>query len=178
MAVGTGNISLQDVVNEMITVEQDPNYLPTKSLATCFSPSIYNDVGFDATYNSPTDNRLSEFKGYDHAAVSYTYTANLAGPASFASGAGNYTLSVTFTSNPTGGPTSGITWSLSKNQNWVTFNDPVSNQTGNASISITVAGNLGVPGSTPPRDVTFSLSSTEGSDSITITQEGDIDGGE
>lgn len=73
MALGTGNISLQDVVNE-IEGEEGPDFLPTESLATVFDSNYNNSDGFDATYNSPTDNRLSEFKGYDHTAQAVTYT--------------------------------------------------------------------------------------------------------
>jgi hypothetical protein len=81
MALGTGNISLQDVVNE-IEGEEGPDFLPTESLATCFISQYNNEYGFDETYNSATDNRLSEFKGYDHTAQAPSYSISVNGSTS------------------------------------------------------------------------------------------------
>ena len=82
MAVGTGNISLQDVVNE-IEGEEGPDFLPTESLATVFDSNYNNSDGFDGTYAVAGSDRLSEFRGYDHDAVAVTYSIGLSGiPAS------------------------------------------------------------------------------------------------
>ncbi len=59
MAVGTGNISLQDVTTE-IYGDTDAG----RSLASCFSSSSAGN--FNATYEGSKD-RLSNFKGYSHA---------------------------------------------------------------------------------------------------------------
>ena len=58
MAVGTGNISLQDVTTE-IYGDTDQG----RSLVSCFSSSSAGN--FNATYEGSKD-RLSNFKGYSH----------------------------------------------------------------------------------------------------------------
>ena len=58
MAVGTGNITLEDVTTE-IYGDTDAG----RSLATCFSSSTSGN--FNATYEGSKD-RLSNFKGYAH----------------------------------------------------------------------------------------------------------------
>ncbi len=58
MAVGTGNISLQDVTTE---IYGDTNQ--GRSLNSCFSSSTSGN--FNATYEGNKD-RLSNFKGYAH----------------------------------------------------------------------------------------------------------------
>jgi hypothetical protein len=58
MAVGTGNISLQDVTTE-IYGDTDQG----RSLLTCFASSTAGN--FNATYEGNKD-RLSNFKGYAH----------------------------------------------------------------------------------------------------------------
>lgn len=58
MAVGTGNISLQDVTTE-IYGDTDTG----RSLSTCFASSTAGT--FHATYVGSKD-RLSNFKGYIH----------------------------------------------------------------------------------------------------------------
>ena len=58
MAVGTGNITLQDVTTE-IYGDTDSG----RSLATCFASATAGT--FNATYQGSKD-RLSNFKGYAH----------------------------------------------------------------------------------------------------------------
>ena len=101
MAVGTGNISLQDVINEIEGIE-GPTFLPSDSLFHAFDNS--NSDGFNPTYAVAGSDRLSEFKGYDHDAVAVTYSIGLSGiPASSSSSprtAIGETFTITFNVSP------------------------------------------------------------------------------
>jgi len=101
MAVGTGNISLQDVIDEIESVE-GPDFLSSDSLFQAFNNS--NPDGFDATHSVPGSDRLSEFRGYDHDAVAVTYSIGLSGiPASSSSSpraAIGETFTITFNVSP------------------------------------------------------------------------------
>jgi len=93
MAVGTGNISLQDVITEIESIE-GPDFLSSDSLATVFDNS--NSDGFDATYAVAGSERLSEFRGYDHDAQPVNYTIGVSGSSSIPiqGGTFSYSLSV------------------------------------------------------------------------------------
>lgn len=71
MAVGTGNISLQDVIDEIESIE-GPDFLSSDSLFQAFNNS--NSDGFDGTHAVSGSDRLSEFRGYDHDAQAVTYS--------------------------------------------------------------------------------------------------------
>ena len=95
MAVGTGNISLQDVIDEIESID-GPDALPTDSLATVFNINYNNSDGFDPTYEVVGSDRLSEFRGYDHDAQPVNYSISVSGSSSIPiqGGTFSYSLSV------------------------------------------------------------------------------------
>lgn len=177
MAVGTGNISLQDVVNEIEGIE-GPDFLPSESLATCFNSTYNNEYGFDATYNSASDNRLSEFKGYDHDAQPPNYSIAVSGTTSIPIQGGtfsytmsispsnsNASVSVSYQPNEVGGQTE---------TGWISIGSiPSSGST--RSFSITYSSNQGLEGDRYA-NITFTNSSDpntpKDSSTLSITQTG------
>ena len=67
MAIGTGNITLQEVTTE---IYGDTN--AGRNLVTCFADATGT---FNATYEGSKD-RLSNFKGYSQAAASTSYSSS------------------------------------------------------------------------------------------------------
>lgn len=70
MPVGTGNISLQDVVNEIAGAQS--------SLRDCFNDA--NSGGFNPTYNKGGGDFLSEFRGYSDITTYYRLTGCAGAP--------------------------------------------------------------------------------------------------
>jgi len=147
MAVGTGSISLQDVVDEIEGIE-GPTFLPSGSLATVFNSNYNNSDGFDATYAVAGSDRLSEFRGYDHDAVAVTYTIGLSGiPASsevFPRPPIGETFTVTFNVSPD--PNSvvgGVTFvAVDSGTSWASFpNGGNTNLSDGDTFDITIAAN-------------------------------------
>ena len=117
MAVGTGNISLQDVVDE---VQPDFN-----TLRRCFDDA--NLFGFDPNYIGARD-RLSNFKGYDGTLTGSTSID----PTSVLIGSTGGSFNITVTSNDN--------WSVTTNvSDWVSFS-PTSGSL-NGTVTVTVAPN-------------------------------------
>jgi hypothetical protein len=146
MAIGTGNISLQDVVDEIV-----PDF---NTLLRCFLRA--KPFGFDPTYVGSKD-RLSNFKGYDHSAVgtlSIDPTSILVGNTAV-----TFDLEVTSTD----------TWNIESDVAWLTFAG--GEVTGDAIVTISVAANN--VGATTQRVGIITIESNyTGSLTCTVTQEG------
>jgi hypothetical protein len=146
MAVGTGNISLQEVVDEIV-----PDF---NTLLRCFLRA--KPFGFDPLYVGTKD-RLSNFKGYDHSAVG-TLSID---PTSILVGSNAGTFNITVTSNDR--------WYVSSDVGWLTFAGGYT--TGNATVTINVAANN--VGGTLARDGIISIiSDYTGTLTCSVTQEG------
>lgn len=147
MAVGTGSISLQDVVDEIESID-GVDVLPLNSLLTVFNSNYNNSDGFDSNFAVAGSDRLSEFQNYDHDAVAVTYTIGLSGiPATseaVPAAATGETFTVTFNVGPD--PNSvvgGVTFvAVDSGTSWASFpNGGNTNLTDGDTFDITIAAN-------------------------------------
>lgn len=160
MAVGTGNISLQDVIDEFESIE-GPGFLSSDSLFQAFNNS--NSDGFDGAHAVSGSDRLSEFRGYDHDAAATTYSIGLSGiPASSTSSrrpATGETFTITFNVSPDPNTVSGSCSfvAFGDGTSWASF--PNGGNTGVSdgdTFQATIAANA-IDG--PPRAIKIRISS-------------------
>ena len=146
MPVGTGNISLTEVLAE-VTGESSQSLVGAIGAA--------NSAGYDPTYYTAPATSLSEFKGYNDNPANVTISpTNL----SFSSAAQNSNISVTVVG--------GASWTASDNQTWIFLTGTTS---GTTSATTTVNVNTNTGGSTRFGTVTFTWSGTNRT--CTITQQ-------
>jgi len=142
VAVGTGNISLQDVIDEIESI-QGPDVLPTDSLAIVFNSNYNNSDGFDPTYEVVGSDRLSEFRGYDHDAQPVNYSISVQGSSSISPQGGTFSYSMSISPS-----NSSVSVSVSYQPN------EVGGQTETGWISI---GSIPSSGSTRNFNITYSF---------------------
>lgn len=142
MAISTGNISLQGVVdyfvnNGFYTEAEMQDGLGRLTLETCFRRA--NSFGFDPTYgyvyNSQyINNDLFEFKGYDHTllqTVTITYLSNTIPSLYIIDGVSSNGGSFLFTITSNGN------WAPDSTVSWITFS-PVGVQSRNNNVNMIV----------------------------------------
>jgi hypothetical protein len=125
MTVGTGAISLSEVTNEIIGVQN--------SLQDCVDDACA--AGFNGTYYTAPATSLAEFRGYNDAPCNIDLTISPTSTIRTAS-AGSFTITVTVT----GGSTS---WSASDNQTWITLSPATPSGTTSGSFTVNYTSNLG-----------------------------------
>lgn len=143
MPVGTGNISLNEVRNEL-------GLGATASLVDCFNAAC--NGGFSLTYVGSKD-RLSNFRGYDDSKCTGSNTLSVS-PTSlpaYASSGGSKNVAIT----------SNTTWNVLSKPSWITVtsasgsgNDPV--------VTLTASSN----GTGSQRNGTVTFQTTSGSPTI------------
>lgn len=139
MTVGTGAISLQNVVDEIAGAQS--------SLQDCIDDAC--SAGYNGTYYTAPATSLSEFQGYNDANCQANVTIS---PTSTVrtSSAGSFTITVTVTNGPT-------SWSASDNVTWITLSGSTSGTT-SGSFTVNYTANTGA--STRFGTVTVSWSGT------------------
>jgi len=182
MALGTGSITLQQIIDEITAVgNAGPDALAQDGLSEAFVDARANAPnGFVPAHDVNTDERMSEFRGFgyqDDNSVTYNigvgFSSGTENPSTFGTVIG-YTINVTPDTS---------TWSVSVNytdgSGWITLETPTSG-TGDVTNSdlynVTVANNLG--GTERVATLRFRNTSTTGVEVFrTITQEGESGGG-
>jgi hypothetical protein len=186
-ALGTGNISLQDIIDHITDPgNAGPDVLAQESLDEAFTEARANaSDGFNATYNVAGSERLSEFRGFDYqggggsGTSSITVITNITGEVAFDGATLFGAFGVTLSDSQTG------TWTVASSETWCTLSyggtNNASQVQGTGEVSTGVGGilaNFASNSQNPDtRTVTISatLSGSTGS-SITITQAADPGG--
>ena len=184
MALGTGSITLQQIIDEITAVgNAGPDALAQDGLSEAFSEARANAPnGFVPAHNvdGTSDERMSEFRGFgyqDDNSVTYNIGVGVSSgtenPTTFG-GFIDYTINVTPDTS---------TWSVSvtytDGSGWITLETPTSG-TGDVTTSdlyrVTVTNNVG--GTERVATLRFRNTSTTGVEVFrTITQAGDSGGG-
>ena len=182
MALGTGSITLQQIIDEITAVgNAGPDALAQDGLSEAFVDARANaSNGFVPAHDVNTDERMSEFRGFgyqDDNSVTYNIGVGISSgtenPTTFGTVIG-YTINVTPDTS---------TWSVSvtytDGSGWITLETPTSG-TGDVTTSdlydVTVTNNVG--GTERVATLRFRNTSTTGVEVFrTITQAGDSGGG-
>lgn len=141
MAVGTGAISLTDVIAEITGLQS--------SLQDCVDDS--NSDGFNISYGTPPITSLAEFRGYNH-----TLGTISASPTTFNVLSTASSVNVSITSN--------TTWTFTSSVAWLSVSG-ASGSGNDSSVSINVSSN----GSASSRFGTITFSTLDGNDDIVVT---------
>lgn len=140
MAVGTGAISLTEIIAEIPGTQT--------SLQDCVNDA--NGSGLNGTYYTVPLDSVADFRGYTEP-VGGTNTLKVT-PTTFSTSAGATSFSLTMTSN--------ASWSISDSATWITLSS--TSGSGNASRTVTIAiNNTGAP-----RSGSVTVQTTSGSPTI------------
>ena len=190
-ALGTGSITLQQIIDHITdTNNAGPDALAQDGLSEAFSEARANaSNGFDATYNvnGTSDERMSEFRGFDYqgggggGTSSITITTSITSDVAFDGITVIGAFGIQLSDAQTG------TWTVASSETWCTLSYDGTNNasqvqgtgevsTGFGGITANFASNSQNPDSRTV-DITASLSGSTGS-TITITQAADPNGGQ
>ena len=187
-ALGTGSITLQQIIDHITdTNNAGPDALAQDGLSEAFSEARANaSSGFDATYNYASDERMSEFRGFDYqgggggGSPSITITTSITSDVAFGGTTVIGAFGIQLSDAQTG------TWTVASSETWCTLSYGGTNNasqvqgtgevsTGFGGITANFGSNSGNPDSRTV-DISASLSGSTGS-TITITQAADPNGG-